>query len=320
MQSKRCAELASGALWPMDRDQMRDRDPWKLRDRAISQAWVWPLLIGTLLYVQSTTLTIAFLLWHIWKVMASYFPGARLIKTADLDPAGRYIFVSHPHGVIAISDWLAFATEALGFSKLFPGLDLRCATLASNFWVPGLREYILSHGMCGVGRDTLARVLTGKPGRAVVLVVGGASEALLAAEGTYDLVLRNRKGFVRLALQTGASLVPVLSYGETDTFHTYIPPPCSRAAAVMKVLKQVFGFSTPLCWGTGLFGGWGMLALQVPLTVVVGAPIQVDKVSSPTEAEVAALHKTYTEALQKLWDDTVDKYGKGVKRPLAIVQ
>lgn len=47
-------------------------------------------------------------------------------------------------------------------------------------------------------------------------------------------VLRNRKGFVRLALQTGASLVPVLSYGETDTFHTYIPPPCSRAAAVMK--------------------------------------------------------------------------------------
>lgn len=29
---------------------------------AISQAWVWPLLIGTLLYVQSTTLTIAFLL------------------------------------------------------------------------------------------------------------------------------------------------------------------------------------------------------------------------------------------------------------------
>lgn len=27
-----------------------------------------------------------------------------------------------------------------------------------------------------------------KPGRAVVLVVGGASEALLAAEGTYDLV------------------------------------------------------------------------------------------------------------------------------------
>lgn len=44
------------------------------------------------------------------------------------------------------------------------------------------------------------------------------------------------------------------------------------------------------------------------------------RVSSPTEAEVAALHKTYTEALQKLWDDTVDKYGKGVKRPLAIVQ
>ncbi|KAG2430477.1 hypothetical protein HXX76_010000 [Chlamydomonas incerta] len=258
--------------------------------------------------------------WQIWKSMAAYFPGARLIKTADLDPTGRYLFVSHPHGIIAISNWLAFGTEALGFSKLFPGLDLRCSTLTSNFWMPGVREYILSHGMCGVGRDTLAHVLSGKPGRAVVLVVGGASEALLAAQGTYDLVLRNRKGFVRVALQTGASLVPVLSYGETDTFHTYIPSPSSRAAAVMRVLKQVFGFSTPLCWGTGLFGGWGMIALQVPLTVVVGAPIKVEKVAKPTDEQVAALHKTYTEALQKLWTDTVDNYGKGVKRPLAIVQ
>ncbi|KAG2431273.1 hypothetical protein HYH02_013405 [Chlamydomonas schloesseri] len=302
-------------------------------------------MVATLLYVQSSALTVAFLLylayvvvgpgskadascswkptfrkWRIWKVMVAYFPGARLVKTADLDPTGRYLFVSHPHGIIAISNWLAFGTDALGFSKLFPGLDLRCSTLTSNFWMPGVREYILAHGMCGVGRDTLKSILSSKPGRSVMLVVGGASEALLAAEGTYDLVLRNRKGFARLALQTGASLVPVINYGETDTFHTYIPPPSSRAAAIMKVLKQVFGFSTPLCWGTGLFGGWGMIALQVPLTVVVGAPIKVDKVAGASEAQVAALHKTYTEALLKLWADTSDKYGKGVKRPLTIVQ
>ena len=40
-------------------------------------------------------------------------------------------------------------------------------------------------------------------GRAVVIVVGGANEALHAIPGEHCLTLRNRKGFVRLALRHG---------------------------------------------------------------------------------------------------------------------
>ena len=36
--------------------------------------------------------------------------------------------------------------------------------------------------------------------------------------GTFNVVLGRRKGFVRLALQTGSSLVPVVSFGENDLF------------------------------------------------------------------------------------------------------
>jgi len=58
--------------------------------------------------------------------MAEYF-NARLIKTAELDPAGRYVFAAYPHGISAISGWLSFVTEATGFSQLFPGvLTHRC--------------------------------------------------------------------------------------------------------------------------------------------------------------------------------------------------
>ena len=53
-------------------------------------------------------------------------------------------------------------------------------------------------------------------GRAIVLVLGGAAESLNAHPGRLELVLRSRKGFVRIALQTGASLVPCLGYGEND--------------------------------------------------------------------------------------------------------
>jgi hypothetical protein len=47
------------------------------------------------------------------------------------------------------------------------------------------------------------------PRAALVIVVGGASEALYAKPGCHDLVLKRRKGFFRMALQNGVQLVPV---------------------------------------------------------------------------------------------------------------
>ncbi len=88
------------------------------------------------------------------------------------------IFCVHPHGILSFSAWLAFATEALGFAKLFPGIEMRVLTLVSfylccarecsmfgagcllsiflaaltcmlqsiNFKAPIFREYLLLHG------------------------------------------------------------------------------------------------------------------------------------------------------------------------------
>lgn len=43
-----------------------------------------------------------------------------------------------------------------------------------------------------------------KPGgKAVVLVIGGAAESLKCKPGCYEIILRRRKGFVRIALQHG---------------------------------------------------------------------------------------------------------------------
>lgn len=47
-------------------------------------------------------------------------------------------------------------------------------------------------------------------------------------------ILKRRKGFVRIALQTGASLVPVFGFGETDLFETYVPPPNSLLAKAQR--------------------------------------------------------------------------------------
>lgn len=59
-----------------------------------------------------------------WKKAAEYYPMT-LKKTAELDPSKSYVFGFHPHGIISMSAFVAFATEGLNISKIFPGTHLR---------------------------------------------------------------------------------------------------------------------------------------------------------------------------------------------------
>ena len=61
-------------------------------------------------------------------------------------------------------------------------------------------------------------------GRAIIIVVGGAHEALDARPGSYRLTLLDRKGFVRKAMQHGADLVPVFSFGENEVLNQLSNP------------------------------------------------------------------------------------------------
>ena len=50
------------------------------------------------------------------------------------------------------------------------------------------------------------------------MLLGGAEEALNAYPGKSVLTLKNRKGFVKIALRTGANLVPSYAFGENELF------------------------------------------------------------------------------------------------------
>jgi len=54
-------------------------------------------------------------------------------------------------------------------------------------------------------------------------------QALDAHPGINNLTLKNRKGFVKIALQHGAALVPVYSFGENNLF-LQLPNPKGRSA------------------------------------------------------------------------------------------
>lgn len=61
----------------------------------------------------------------------------------------------------------------------------------------------MAGGVCDVSKESINHCLQAGSGNAAVIVVGGAAESLEARPGSHKLTLKNRKGFVKIALQNG---------------------------------------------------------------------------------------------------------------------
>ena len=72
-------------------------------------------------------------------------------------------------------------------------------------WSPIFREIVMGLGVVNVSHESCKFVLTQQgPGHSVAIVVGGASEVLNLFPGSYTLTLERRRGFIKLALETGS--------------------------------------------------------------------------------------------------------------------
>ncbi|XP_040828805.1 2-acylglycerol O-acyltransferase 3-like [Ochotona curzoniae] len=249
--------------------------------------------------------------WRIWKQQRDYFP-IKLVKTAELPPNQNYVLGAHPHGIMSTGLVCNFLTESNNFSRRFPGIQPWIAMLNFFFYLPVFRDYIMAGGLRPVSRASLDFILSqGQLGLAVVIVPGGAHEAMYTAPRQNCLKLLNRKGFVRLALRHGASLVPVYSFGENDVFKTKIFAKGSWLHLSQIICKKFTRFTFCIFWGRSLFmrKSWGLLPLARPITTVVGAPIPVPQLSTPTEEQVDHYHRLYLEALERLFEEHKESCG-----------
>uniref|UniRef100_A0A8C6TX11 Acyltransferase n=1 Tax=Neogobius melanostomus TaxID=47308 RepID=A0A8C6TX11_9GOBI len=249
--------------------------------------------------------------WTVWTYFRDHFP-IRLIKTHNLPPSRNYIFGYHPHGVLCFGAFCNFGTEATGFSKKFPGIKPSLATLAGNFRLPVLRDYLMSGGICPVNKNSIDYLLSRSgTGNAVVIVVGGAAESLDCAPGMNSVTLKNRKGFIKLALQKGSDLVPVYSFGENDVYKQVIFEEGTWWRSLQKKLQKVIGFAPCVFHGCGLIFGdsWGIVPYSKPITTIVGEPITVPKIEDPSEDIVDLYHSMYVKSLLCLFDKHKTRFG-----------
>eukprot|EP00878_Enallax_costatus_P002787 GHUV01002978.1.p1 GENE.GHUV01002978.1~~GHUV01002978.1.p1 ORF type:complete len:582 (+),score=78.61 GHUV01002978.1:672-2417(+) len=201
-------------------------------------------------------------------------PDRQQQNSASQQPV--YIFGCHPAGVLSRGAFHTFALRGWK-SPVSSVQGLRFAIGSQLFYTPILliREFLIMAGCIPADKTTLLHHL--KSGNSVALTPGGFKE--LQHVRTNNIVLQKRKGFVALALETGAQLVPVLCVGEQNVV---IPPRKAGESYRYKGMK----------WGIWAF----LLAHRpYPIKVVFGPAM------SPAVGEsVEELHARYTAALVQL--------------------
>lgn len=185
-------------------------------------------------------------------------------------------------------------------------------------------------GLASVSRESCENTLSkGGPngegmGRAITIVVGGARESLDAQPHSLKLVLKRRKGFVKLAIRTGADLVPVLAFGENDLYDQVTSDSHPFVHKMQMLVKKCMGFTIPLFHARGVFNyDVGLMPYRKSLNVVVGRPIKVvqsKRGELVDEGYVDEIHGLYVRELERIWEEWRERFEVDRRVELRIVE
>ena len=208
----------------------------------------------------------------------------------------QYFFAYHPHGIFPNTVvWLHHSNVWNNVVKI-PGDSIVSFGASIIFNTPFLRDLALTCGSREVSQNAIEAAI--RQGKSPVLVPGGQSEMIHSWPGTRELhIVTYHRGFVRLAMKYKIPLVPVLCFGEHNTYYNVYMP------KVQYWFLKRMGVGFPV-----LPIGWKFLPLpnRTPLNAVVGAPLDTTCIgdrhldyADPTD--VAAMADVYFARLKAIF-------------------
>uniref|UniRef100_G3ST34 Acyltransferase n=1 Tax=Loxodonta africana TaxID=9785 RepID=G3ST34_LOXAF len=249
--------------------------------------------------------------WAVWRYFRDYFP-VQLVKTHNLLTTRNYILGSHPHGIMGLGIFCNFGTEATEVSKKFAGIRPYLATLAGNFRMPVLREYLMSGGICPVKRGQV-EPRQGHSGQVSQVYAGylGGAEIQPVSPGLLKVRSPSRKAKIHSILEHGrGDSSPSLSPQELRVFqHIRVPTGTTRREILTPWQSFVCLFNARSDLHMAARNMTQSSYRNPQQSALVGEPITIPKVEQPTQKDIDLYHSMYMEALVKLFDNYKTKFG-----------
>ncbi|CAK8991642.1 Diacylglycerol O-acyltransferase 1 (Diglyceride acyltransferase) (Triacylglycerol synthase) (TAG synthase) [Durusdinium trenchii] len=214
----------------------------------------------------------------------------------EYPPEKPVVIAVHPHGVA--SDYRILLDGM--FYNALPKREVLTLSASVLFCIPMVRELALWTRCIDARKSVAARALKKK--HSLMVIPGGEQEQIRTVQGREEVFLRKRFGFIKLALEQQAAVVPCYAFGCVDLYATYT----NFLFSPREYLRKTLGVCIPV-----YLGALGFLPLRKPVHLVCGAPLELScKVpGKPTDEEVQSAHCTYMDALKNLYDEERHQFG-----------
>lgn len=222
-------------------------------------------------------------LWNCWR---RYFSMRAITPPLPyLSKHRNYMLVQFPHACCPLACWLVLGMAGIPQAGL--PMPVIKATIADiMFSLPGIKHVLAWGGCHPAKRGVMLRIL--KKASLGCLPEGIAGVFHGATPEREQIYLLRRRGFVRIAIQSGTDIVPVYHLGQSQllTFRGL----CSVSRRCRITL--------------GVF--WGRFGLPLPrkqpIVTLSGQPIAVVQQDDPSREYVDAVHAQVVEAVQQLYN------------------
>lgn len=187
--------------------------------------------------------------------------------------------------------------------------------------MPIQREILFSCGFSSASANSLTALLTqsndpidasnrdGYTSNAVALIVGGVPEAFITCPNVYNCYLKRRKGFIRIALQTGAALVPAFSFGENEMYEIIEYEAGSWIRIIQDTIQRFTKHPMTHYNGRGLLQyDFGIIPRRTKITTVIGAPWTIKQNPNPSSEDINKTHRQFCIKLSQLFEEHKSKY------------
>ena len=186
----------------------------------------------------------------LWRNLARQ-QQVTLLHCAELDPSRAYLVCLHPAATLGPPAFLALGTDACGFARAFPKLNVRLAAFSSTLALPLLRELLLAAGLVADSDEALAGALGRGPGSVAVAAAGEPPPAgSLDRAGFRGAKLQQGAAVRRLArcaLRSGAAMVP--AYAFTDGVASAAADGDGAVGRVLLAAERALGIRLPVVPG-----------------------------------------------------------------------
>ncbi|KAG7365173.1 diacylglycerol acyltransferase [Nitzschia inconspicua] len=210
------------------------------------------------------------------------------------------IMVAPPHGVFPYGNILSMIVFPSIFGQTFRGLASSAALRP-----PVFKQVLRSIGVIDASRNVARKAL--ERNESLGISTGGVAEVFETNEDDECVLLKERVGLIKLAIRTGADIVPCYVFGNTKLLGCWAGEGIPKGRYLLERISRKLGFALILVYGRFLLP----VPWRKPVLGVMGKGIPTHQIQceDPTAEQIETIQTILLEEMEALFDRYKHLYG-----------